>query len=79
MRNLPEKYKWSATLPTILANMIIVPLVLIYAYGLDEGMDNAYIFFMLTVGLGEVVCAGVGGSALYYVLNKYKKQWLKRP
>ena len=79
MMNLPEKYKWCATLPTILANMVIVPCVLIYAYHLDEGIDHAYIFFMLTVGIGEIVCAGIGGSALYYVLNKYKKQWLKRP
>ena len=69
MRNLPEKYKWAATLPTILSNMIIVPLVLIYAYG----EDGAYLFFMLTVGLGEIVCAGCGGSALYYILRKYKK------
>ena len=73
MRSLPEKFKWAATIPTILANMIVVPLVLIYAYG-EAG---AYWFFMLTVGIGEIVCAGFGGSALYYLLRKYKKIWLK--
>lgn len=73
LRLLPEKYKWVATLPTILANMIIVPLVLIYAYGVPD----AYLFLMFTVGIGEVVCAGIGGSGLYYLLKKYDKLWLK--
>ncbi len=70
MRGLPERYKWTATLPTILANTIIIPPVLIYAYGAPD----SYIYLALTVGIGEVVCAGVCGSALYYVLRKYKNQ-----
>ena len=73
LRVLPEKYKWVATLPTILANMIIVPFVLIFAYGAPD----SYFFLMLTVGIGEIVCAGCGGSALYYVLRKHAKTWLK--
>ena len=73
LKALPEKYKWIATLPTILANMIIVPFVLIYAYGVPD----AYMFLMLTVGIGEIVCAGIGGSGLYYILKKYDKLWLK--
>lgn len=70
---LPEKYKWVATLPTILANMIIVPFVLIYAYGAPD----SYLFLMMTVGVGEIVCAGFGGSGLYYLMKKHEKQWLK--
>ncbi len=73
LRNVPEKYKWVATLPTVAANMIIVPLVLIFAYGAPD----SYFFLILTVGIGELACAGVGGSALYYVLRKYVKTWLK--
>ena len=73
LRVLPEKYKWVATLPTILANMIIVPFVLIFAYGAPD----SYFFLMLTVGIGEIVCAVCGGSALYYVLRKHAKTWLK--
>ena len=73
LRSVPEKYKWVATLPTILANMIIVPLVLIYAYGAPD----SYLYLMLTVGIGEVVCAGAGGSALYYLLKRYENQLLK--
>jgi hypothetical protein len=67
---LPEKFKWVCTLPTILANMIIVPFVLIYAYGAPD----SYPFLMMTVGIGEIVCAGIGGSALYYILKKQENQ-----
>lgn len=73
LRNLPEKFKWVATIPTILANMIIVPFVLIFAYG----SEDSYLFMLATVGLGEIVCAGIGGSALYYLLKKYDNVWLK--
>ena len=73
LRNLPKKYVWAATLPTIIANMLIVPPVLIFAYGAPD----SYFFLMLTVGIGEIVCAGVGGSGLYYTLKKYANRWLK--
>lgn len=73
LRNMPEQVKWIATIPTIMANAIIVPLVLIYAYGAPD----SYLMLMLTVGVGEVICAGFGGGALYYLIKKYKRQWLK--
>lgn len=70
---LPQKWKWAATLPTVLSNMIIVPLVLIYAYGAPD----SYLFLMLTVGIGEIVCAGFGGVGLYYLLKKTAARYLK--
>ena len=73
LRSVPEKIKWVATLPTVFANMIIVPFVLIFAYGAPE----SYFFIALTVGIGEIVCAGVGGSALYYLLKKTYSRYLK--
>jgi uncharacterized membrane protein len=73
LRRLPEKYMWVATIPTILANMIIVPPVLMLAYGVPD----SFIYLALTVGLGEVVCAGFGGSGLYYLLKRNNLQWLK--
>jgi uncharacterized membrane protein len=73
LRNLPEKLKWCATLPTVAANMIIVPLVLIFAYG----ETSSFLLLAIGVGIGEIVCAGIGGSGLYYILKKYEKQWLK--
>ncbi len=69
LRFLPERIKFLATVPTLLANALIVPFVLIYAYGLEGG----YLYFFVTVGLGELVCACIGGTVLYYVLRKYKK------
>lgn len=68
MRKLPDKLIFLTTLPTVLANAIIVPFVLIYAYG----AEGAYPFFFLTVGLGELVCAGFGGTLLYFALKKTK-------
>ena len=72
LRGLPEKFKWVVTLPTLLANMIIVPFVLMYAYGVEDG----YFFLMLTVGLGELVCGVIGGSVFYYS-TKNTKIWKK--
>jgi uncharacterized membrane protein len=68
LRKLPEKLKFIATLPTIFANAVIVPFVLIFAYGAPD----AYWFLFLTVGLGELVCAGILGALLYYSLSKTK-------
>ena len=68
LRKLPEKFKWVATLPNVLSNAIIVPFVLIYAYG----VTNGYFALMLTVGIGELVCGVLGGSVLYYALKSSK-------
>ena len=57
-----------APVPTIAANMLIVPFVLRYAYGAEGSIP----FFMLTVGLGEFVCAGILGVFLAKTLKKYK-------
>ena len=69
LRRLPEKLVWVATLPTIVANALIVPPVLILAYGVED----AFIFLVMTVGLGELVCAGVGGYFLYRMLKPREK------
>ena len=53
-------------LPTVVANTVIVPLILHYAYGLPDALP--YLF--LTVGLGEVLSAWVLGLLLLRVLKK---------
>lgn len=68
LRRLPPRLAWIAAVPPIIANAVIVPFVLMLAYG----SEGSYLYFMLTVGLGELVCAGVGGSALYYSLRKIR-------
>lgn len=57
---------WLAPLPTVVANTLIVPFVLSYAYGVPEGIP----FLMLTVGIGEVISAYVLGVVLYLALRK---------
>ena len=65
LRGLPRKLRWLGSLPPIISNSVIVPFVLIYAYGVPDG----YFFIMLTVFIGEAACAGVLGSALYYSMG----------
>lgn len=69
LSKLPTKLKWIATLPTILSNAIIVPFVLIYAYGATD----AYLFLVATVAIGEIVCGGILGSLFYYTISKTYK------
>ena len=65
---LRKKSKYLAVLPPILSNMVIVPFVLQYVYG-EEQM---YWFLMLTVGIGEILSAGVCGLILHKTLTKTK-------
>ena len=58
------------TLPPIVANTIIVPFVLAYAYHFDGGIP----YFMLTVGAGEVISCGILGLLLLKLLKKYARQ-----
>lgn len=55
-------------LPPILSNMLIVPAILIKVYGAED----SYLYFMLTVGIGEIVCCGIMGVILYKVIKKSK-------
>lgn len=53
-------------IPPILSNAIIVPLVLKFAYGLED----SYWFILGTVTLGEVISIGIFGTLLYFALKK---------
>lgn len=68
LRGLPDKFKWVATLPNLLSNMIIVPFVLMFAYGVEAG----FLPLALSVGIGEAVCGVIGGTALYYSMKNTK-------
>lgn len=57
-----------AVLPPIISNTVIIPFVLAYAYGFEGGIP----YFMLTVGIGEVISCGILGSVLYSALKKFK-------
>ena len=69
------KHKFLCTLPPVIANMVIIPFVLRYGYGLAMevgGHDVAIPFYMLTVGAGEVICCCILGSILLNALAKMR-------
>ena len=66
---LLRQHKWLAPVPPILCNMLIIPFVLRYVYGLEESLY----FFAGTVGLGEVVTCGILGMALLHALLPKKE------
>ena len=75
-----RKLKWCAPVCPIVANVIIVPLVLIYGYGLlIDGMSTAqvYGYYALTVGAGEVISCGILGMLLLFSLQKYSHKIFK--
>ena len=65
-----RRSKWLAPLPPIAANTLIVPFVLAYVYQFEGSIP----YFMLTVGIGEVISCGILGTILLNVLQKYEKQ-----
>lgn len=63
-----RRRKFLVPLPPILANTIIIPWVLRFAYGQSLSIP----FMMLTVGAGEVLSCGVLGLLLLFALSKYR-------
>lgn len=67
-----RKNKWLITLPTVLANTVIIPLVIVYGFGVK---DMVLPLIALTVCIGEIVSATLLGTGLLEVLKKYKFKW----
>ena len=65
---LLRKHKWLVPLPPVVANTIIVPYVLAYVYGAEGSIP----FFMVTVGIGEVISCYVLGGILMNALQPYR-------
>ncbi len=60
---------WLSPLPPILANGIIIPPVLKYAYGIVPVWFSA-----VTVTIGEIISCGIFGLLLLFALRKYKNR-----
>ena len=73
---LLRKHEFLCTLPPVIANMLIVPAVLIFAYKIPEviyaGVNVTYLFTAVTVGIGEVITICVIGSILLKILKRYR-------
>ena len=66
MRRLKGKLRFACVLPPILANTVIVPFVLKYAYGLSDG----WFLMAAGVGVGEILSVGVFGIFLMLAIEK---------
>ena len=63
-----RKHQWLVPLPPIIANIIIVPWVLRYAYGAPDAIP----FMMVTVGVGEIISCYVLGMLNLLALKKFR-------
>lgn len=63
-----RRHKLLVPIPPIIANALIIPWVLRYAYDIPDAIP----YMMLTVGIGEVCAVGILGTALLYTLNSIK-------
>ena len=70
---LRKQVKYLAPLPPIISNVVIVPFVLRYAYGVNLPIP----FLMMTIGIGEVISCGILGMIVYAALEKYKYRIFK--
>lgn len=71
-----RRHKLLCTLPPVIVNSLVVPVILIYGYGIPriyfEGLDMTYLFNVLTVGAGEVISVCVLGTLLLNILCRYR-------
>lgn len=65
---LLRKWKWVVSVPPILSNALIVPFVLAYVYHIPGGVP----YFMVTVGIGQILSCSVLGMIVYKILAKYR-------
>lgn len=65
-----RNYKWLAPVPPIVANALIIPPVLLFAYGIKP-LWLSYI----TVTIGEILSCGVLGMLLLFALDKSMKRF----
>lgn len=61
-----RRAKYLVPFPTVFANALLVPIVLIYGYGIK--LSYVYLFF--TVGVGELISVGLFGIIFLQVLSK---------
>lgn len=61
-----HKYPLLVTVPPVVTNMIVVPFILKFSYGVPLPIP----VMMATVGIGEVISVMVLGSVLYFALDK---------
>lgn len=64
---LRKQNRFLGVLPPILANTIMIPLILRYAYGINLPLS----VLMLTIAAGEILSCGILGMVVYCALRRY--------
>ena len=62
-----------AVLPPIISNMLVIPFVLRYAYGVPLPIP----LLMVAIGIGETISCGALGLLLYKILFPHRKNIFK--
>ena len=65
-----RRWKYTAPWPAVLANTLIIPFVLRFVYNVPDALP----FLFLTVGIGEVISAGIFGYILMFALQPVKNK-----
>ena len=68
-----RRNRYLCSIPPVVSNALIIPFVLTYAYHIPGGIP----FFMLTVGLGELISCMVFGQILLSALLKVRGRIFK--
>lgn len=68
---LLRKYKALAPLPPIISNTLIIPFILAYVYN----FEGSIWYFMITVGIGEIISCGILGYILLLALKRLPKNY----
>lgn len=58
--------RWLCVIPPILSNTIIIPIILTLVYHVSQG----YLILVLTIGISEILSAGLLGELLYQPVSK---------
>lgn len=64
-----KKFPYLASIPTIVSNALIIPCVLIIS---GIGGWEMFPYFVLTVGIGEVISCGVFGTLIIRYFEKHR-------
>ena len=72
-RLLRDRLPVLAVLPPIISNMLVIPFVLRYAYGVPLPIP----LLMVAIGIGETISCGALGLLLYKILFPHRKNIFK--
>jgi len=72
-RLLRDRSPVLAVLPPIISNMLVIPFVLHYAYGVPLPIP----LLMVAIGIGETISCGALGLLLYKILFPHRKNIFK--